>query len=369
MKKRADGRYAKQITIGTKDGKPVKKTVYGKTQKEVEQNYLELKRKIETGIRLDLSTCTVTELMQEWYEIKIFKNVKENTRKRYEYFIKAMDKMIGNMKVVEIKKFHIDEVVNKMLENGHASAHERLQLLNKFFNYCVENDIIVKNPCSGISIRYAPKKKRRLTQEELEKIDKCDLNRKQTAFLYTLRYTGMRIGELCALYVSDIDFKEMKIYINKTVVSVDRRTFIQETPKTNAGNRYVPIPIKLYKPLKNYIEGLPDDQELLFPSEVGKPNSPTGAAKKIKKLLRDCDIEDNEITPHYFRHNFISECYDAGIDVKVVQKWVGHSDIKTTLDIYTHLSEEKEESEADKMNEFYGSQKEVNYFYNSSKNA
>lgn len=369
MKKRADGRYAKQITIGIKDGKPIKKTVYGRTQKEVEQNYLELKRQIEMGIRLDLKKCTVAELMHEWYEIKIFKNVKENTQKRYKYFIKAMDNMIGTMKVTEIKKFHIEELVNKMIENGNASAHERFQLLNKFFNYCVENDIIIKNPCIGISIRYAPKQKRRLTKEELEKIDKCDLNRKDTAFLYTLRYTGMRIGELCALSVHDINFSDMNIIINKTVVSVDRKNFIQETPKTNAGNRTVPIPLKLYGPLKNYINNLPDKQTLLFPSEVGKINSTTGAAKKIKRILRNCDIEDNEITPHYFRHNFISECYDAGIDVKIVQKWVGHSDVKTTLDVYTHLSKEREETGANKMNQFYDSQKEVNDIFNISKNA
>ena len=369
MKKRADGRYAKQITIGIKDGKPIKKTVYGKTQKEVEQNYFELKRQIESGIRLDLKNCTVTELMHEWYETKIFKNVKENTQKRYKYFMKAMDEMIGTMKVTEIKKFHVEELANKMTEKGNASAHEKFQLLNKFFNYCVENDIILKNPCMGISIRYAPKQKRRLTKEELEKIEACDLNRKDTAFLYTLRYTGMRIGELCALSVQDVNFKNMNISINKTVVSVDKKNFIQETPKTDAGNRTVPIPLKLYAPLKHYIDKLPDEQVLLFPSEVGKPNCISGAAKKIKRILRNCDIEDNEITPHYFRHNFISECYNAGIDVKVVQKWVGHSDIKTTLDIYTHLSKEQEKAGIDRINYFYDSQKEVNEIFSSSKNA
>jgi len=368
MKKRADGRYAKQITIGIKNGKPVKKTVYGKTQKEVEQKYQELKRQIETGIRLDLSKCTVSQLMHEWYDTKIHPNIKENTKKRYKYFLNAMDNMIGDMKVTEIKKYHMEELVNKLLEAGNASAHERLQTLKKFFDYCVENDILLKNPCTGISIHYASKKKRRLTREELEKIDNCDLLRKDKAFLYTLRYTGMRIGELCALYVSDVDFNSMKISVNKTIVSTNK-TIIQDTPKTSSGNRLVPISLKLYKPLKCYIDGLPEGQLLLFPSDVNTPVSLASAGNKLKRILKKCDIEDSEITPHYFRHNFISECYDAGIDIKVVQQWVGHSDIKTTLDIYTHLSEEKLETESNKINDFYDSQKEVNYNNDLFKNA
>lgn len=65
-----------------------------------------------------------------------------------------------------------------------------------------------------------------------------------------------------------------------------------------------------------------------------------------------------DLTMHCFRHNFISECYSAGVDVKKLQKWVGHSDISTTLNIYTHLAQEELEN-ADELNKFYGSQKEV----------
>jgi site-specific recombinase XerD len=73
-----------------------------------------------------------------------------------------------------------------------------------------------------------------------------------------------------------------------------------------------------------------------------------------------------DLTTHCFRHNFISECYTAGVDVKKLQKWVGHTDIGTTLNIYTELSREVIEN-ASEMNEYYGSQTEVKPFRRNNK--
>ncbi len=357
MKKRKDGRYAKQITVGIKDGKPIKKTVYGKTIKEVNENYEALKRKIETGISLDLQTATASQLMDEWYKTRVFPNTKTNTHHRYEFFFNRVKPILGEMKVSEIKKFHIEEALTTLKERGNASAAETLQLLNKFFNYCIEHDIITKNPCFGLSVTYNPKEKRRLTKEELQKIETADLLNKDKTFILMLRYTGMRIGELCALKVDDINFDDMTIRINKTVVR-NHGIFIQENTKTKAGERFVPILLPLYKELKEYMERLPEEQEILFLSNTNTLQSSGGAGHLFKRILRNCGIEDNDITPHYMRHNFISECYDAGIDVKKVQYWVGHSDIKTTLDVYTHISEENK-IDGSQMNDFYGSQMEV----------
>lgn len=360
MKKRKDGRYAKQITVSYKDGKPVKKTVYGKTIKEVEQNYNELKNLISNGIRLDLINVTVSELMDEWYKTRIFPNVNPNTQKRYYYYFEVVKPLIGSMKIQDVKRFHIESMMAIIKERGNASAHDRLVLTKKFFRYAVENDIIVKNPCDGISIQYAPKEKRLLTQEELKKIEKCDLTRRDKAFLYLFRYTGMRNGEVIALEKSDIDKKNMLISINKTVVSGAKgKNEIQKKAKTNAGNRTIPIFLPLAKPLFDYIDGLPETQEQLFLSDVGKIYTITASAHLFKRILRNCEIYDDELTPHYLRHNFISECYRAGIDIKKVQSWVGHADIQTTLNIYTHLEKETIQNGED-MNYFYGSQKEVN---------
>lgn len=357
LKKRKDGRYAKQITIGIKDGKPVKKTVYGKTIKEVEAKYTELVNLINNGVKLDLKNVTVSDLVDEWYQRRIFPNVNPNTQKRYYYFIKSLKENLGNMKITDVKRYHIEVMLDNIKQNGNASAHDKLQLTKKFFDFAVESDIIIKNPCIGISLKYAPKVKRLLTKEELSKIDNCDLTLRDKALLYTFRYTGMRCGEVFALTKDDIDKENMLIHVNKTIVSAQGPTIVQEKTKTSAGNRTIPIFLPLAKVLFNYIDRL-DNTNYLFLNNVGGLHSITSGNHLLKRILRNCEIYDSEITPHYFRHNFISECYEAGIDVKKVQLWVGHTDIKTTLDIYTHLSESKL-NDGSGMDDYYGSQTEV----------
>lgn len=365
-KKRADGRYAKQLTIGHRDGKPIKKTVYGKTIKELEMNYNNAKNMIEKGTRLDLGSVTVSDLMDEWYNIRIFPNVNPNTQKRYYYFFQVVKPLIGDLKVTAVKRYHIESMLSVIKERGNASAHDHFMLTKKFFTYAVESDIIYKNPCAGLSMRYEPKLKRLLTKEELQKIGNCDLTRRDKAFLYLFRYTGMRNGEVLALQKSDIDRNNLTISINKTVISAKGPIHIQERTKTDSGNRIIPIFLPLVKPLFDYIDHLPQDQEQLFLSDVGKLYSITAATHLFKRILRNCEIYDNEITPHYMRHNFISECYRAGIDIKKVQSWVGHADIQTTLNIYTHLEKEVVQDGSD-MDNFYDSQKSVKDDFTASK--
>lgn len=364
-KKRKDGRYAKQITIGHKDGKAVKKTVYGKTLKELESNYTNIKNMIEKGTRIDLENITVGVLMDEWYNTRIFPNVNPNTQKRYYYFFNAVKPLIGDLKVTEVKRFHIESMVASFRTNGGASMHERLILTKKFFSYATECDIIYKNPCDGINIRYEPKQKRLLTKDELDKISNCDLTRRDKAFLYILRYTGMRIGEVLALGKSDIDRNNLTILINKTIISAKCPTYIQENTKTRSSDRIIPIFLPLIKPLFLFIDNLPETQEQLFLSNVGSLYTTTAGSHLFKRILRNCGIFDNELSPHYMRHNFISECYKAGIDIKKVQTWVGHSNIQTTLNIYTHLEKDFVKDGTD-MDDFYDSQKTV---ISNSKNS
>jgi integrase len=358
LTKRKDGRYAKQITVGVRNGKPVKKTVYGRTIKEVEEKYMELTRLINKGVTLDYKAANISSVIDEWYRLRIFPNVNPNTQKRYKYFMEFVKDHIGDMKIQDVKRYTIESMFEEMKNNGNTSAHDRLMLLKKFFNYAVDNDIIFKNPCNGISIQYAPKQKRLLTKEELDKIANCDLTSRDKAYLYILRYTGMRNGEVLALQKSDIDRKNMTISINKTIVSATSDIHIQERTKTDAGNRIIPIFLPLSKPLFDYIDRLPEDQEQLFLSNVGKLYSITAGCHLFRRIIKDCGIVDSEITPHYLRHNFISECYKAGIDIKKVQTWVGHADIQTTLNIYTHLEKDIVQDGSD-LDNFYGSQTEV----------
>lgn len=356
-KKRSDGRYSKQITVGHKNGKPIRKTVYGKTQKELDKNFRDLMLLVDQGIALNDMGMTVTELRKTWYRVKKEGKLKRNSELTYTSIMKRIDKAIGDIKVKDITKYTIEEFLVEIQSKGQGcTATLVLFILYSMFDYAVDNSIISRNPCKGLSVKYERKEKRILTQEELSKIDNADnLHPLEYTFLLLLRYTGMRRGEIFALTKSDIDEKNMVIHISKSVIDNNGKPFIQDSVKTIAGRRIVPIFEPLKKKLFDYINELETD--LLFPDKNGNVFSVTNMKRLYSSIVNNVDL-GTDLTMHCFRHNFISECYMAGIDIKKLQKWVGHTDISTTLNIYTKLAKEVIEN-PDDMNKYYNSQDTV----------
>jgi site-specific recombinase XerD len=353
-KKRSDGRYAKQVTVGHKDKKPIKKTVYGKTPLELEKNYRALMLYVDRNIIVDNQGLTLSELVDEWYRIRVSGKVKRNTECGYASVINRI-KTIGELKVKDIKRYNIECLISDIQKEGYSNtAKTALAMLNRIFKYAVANEIVYKNPCADLSVKHKINGKRILTESEKKIIETADMNIKDKAFLYLLRYTGVRRGELFALRKSDIDRKNMTIRINKTVVDNNGKPYVQDTPKTEAGDRTVPIFLKLARPLFDYLETIDD---YLFLNKNGKIMASNSMKTMFDNMISKYGFGE-DLVMHCFRYNFISECYAAGVDVKKVQAWVGHDDVSTTLNIYTKLSKE-EIADGDIMNKFYGSQTEV----------
>lgn len=357
-KKRSDGRYSKQVTVGHKDGKPIRKTVYGKTQKELDKNFRELMLLVDKGIILADMGMTVTELYKQWYRLKREGKVKRNTECTYESLYKRIYSEIGYMKVKDVTIYTVEKFITDIEKEGHSGTASSIltKLLRPMFDFAIDNDIISKNPCRNISVKYDKKIKRILTKEEKNNISNCNcLSTKEKAFLFLLRYTGMRRGEILALSKTDIDKKNMAIYINKTVIDNNGKPYIQQSTKTESGNRTVPILVPLAKPLFNYIDNL--DSDMLFLNRNGNILSSQSTETFFHNISKKAEL-GSDLSMHCFRHNFISECYKAGVDIKKLQKWVGHNDIKTTLNTYTKLEKEDIEN-ADELNEFFSSQNTV----------
>ncbi len=358
MKKRADGRYAKQVTVGIKNGKPVKKTVYGKTIKELERNYRELMLLIDRGIILDNQGITVTELMKEWYRIKKEGKVKRNTECAYSSIMKRIENSIGDMKVKDVTLYTVESLVTDIQkENLYKTSQSVLSMLYSIFDYAIHNNIVAINPCKGLSVKYDKKEKRILTEEEKIIINNItdELSEKEKVILLIMRYTGMRRGEIFSLTKSDIDKKTMTIQVNKTLIDNNGKPYVQDSTKTKSGSRHVPIFLPLAKPLFNYIGTL--DKEYLFLNKNNNFYAVNSMNFLFKQIIKKLGLGE-DLSTHCFRYNFITECYTAGIDVKKLQMWVGHTDISTTLNIYTKLARETIQ-DGSEMDKFYGSQTEV----------
>ena len=352
LKKRADGRYAKQFTIGMKDGKPIKKTVYGRTIQEVEKKYRDFLSLYERGIVLEETNITLSEFMHKWYTLKKKDYIQPNTKASYRSRFKRIEQSIGAMRLRDIRPYTIEYFLNDIIKEGNPSTAKLiLILLKNVFDYAVSIDLILKNPCNGIHVSYRSKQKRILSEDEKTHIEQNPLTPKDRALLYLLRYTGMRRGEVLALTTEDIDFDKRMIRINKTLIDQGGRGVISHRTKTAAGNRSVPILNPLVIPLQDYLSALPRDQHYLFLNQNGNLYTANGGYWLMRHLRAVAGLGE-DVTFHTFRHTFITECYQAGVSLKKLQLWVGHTDIQATLNIYTHL-EEQILYDCEEINQYY----------------
>ena len=163
-----------------------------------------------------------------------------------------------------------------------------------------------------------------------------------------LYYTGMRLGEALGLQWECVDFRRKVIHVRQ---QVNLRKGTITPPKTKESIRDIPLPDELAEML---VRGFP--QAFVFPAPDGTYYRNSSSNRLWRSLMERMaelgpDIETREdgasvLTPHYFRHNYASILYNAGVDVLSAQKFLGHANVKVTLEIYSHLSKEKEDASA-----------------------
>ena len=169
------------------------------------------------------------------------------------------------------------------------------------------------------------------------------MNIRNLAVLFSL-YTGVRIGELCALKGTDIDFINNTISIDKTVLRVKnpegkpKTKLIIGKPKTKTSIRVIPAPSFIINQLKKYIK---DKNDFIFTGN-DKPKDPRTLEKYFSELLDRLNIK--QINFHSLRHTFATRLREQKVDIKVISELLGHSSWKFTQDIYVHASFESKKN-------------------------
>lgn len=372
-KKRPDGRYATSTIVGyTDDGKPKRKTLYGRTITELDKKVAEFKSLQNKGIIINDEGITVAQWGTKW--LKLYKSAKEyNT---YAMYLNALNTHIipalGGIRLSALKSYHIQEMLNNIISVGHHRTAEIVRLtIKQIIQQAIINEYIYKDVSLKVSLPQSEKKeKRALTANEMSLIKQSKLTQRERTFVDLLYYTGVRRGEALALTVKDIDFINRKLIINKNLILKDGESHIKNSPKTNAGNRLIPLPTKLLSELKEYLTNTSSiylftkqNGELMTKSSfrrfwdniLDKMNIAAGG-DKFSRSETAIRLIPKDITPHIFRHTYATNLYYAGIDVKTAQHLLGHSNIQITLEIYTHLDESNISKASDILNNYFDSQ-------------
>lgn len=366
-KKRADGNYQRSITIGRKpDGKPIRKTIYAKTLKELDKKATEFERQLRHGTLSSNEKMTFGELSAIW--IDSYKpNISITTRAMYNNILNThLLPQLSELKLKDLKTHNLQTIINQLalLDKAESTLKKIKITAVQILQVAMNNDIVYRNVFKKVTIPKKDAKKRRpLTEEEITLVKNAYSGHRMGIPAVLLLYCGLRRGELIALTWSDVNFKTKSISINKSAVYVENNAVVKR-PKSSSSIRSVPLPEAIIEKLIQAKKSA--NSTMVCPSANGSIMTKTAFTKAWKSYVRYLNILagghdasrsrpklsvlDN-LTPHMFRHTYATILYNAGVDVKSAQKFLGHADISVTLKIYTHLSEQKEQEAITALNE------------------
>jgi integrase len=185
------------------------------------------------------------------------------------------------------------------------------------------------------------------TPEQLNAFLEAVQNHKWYPIYVVAAYTGMRQGEILGIHKADIDLAKGIIHVNHAVQSVIGEGLIVTQPKTESSRRPITLPDTALEVLKEHLENVEDG--LIFTTRSGKPISARNIVRHFKRVIEEIGLP--EIRFHDLRHTHASLLLKAGVNPKVVQERLGHSQISLTLDTYSHVVPSLQEEAAGKFEE------------------
>lgn len=322
MKKQKSGLYRTKVRIGyDPQGKPVDKWISGRTKAEVETKKHVILTGYVTGTPSGGAPLFGTAVI-EWYNSFKEPFIAQSRKQQFRTAINNyLFPALAEKRLNAITRADIQNVLNGMSGMSPAIPCTVLLVCRTIFRQAVSDGYMNRDITTGLSLPQfrKAKEKRALTPDERRKI--ADLS-ESIPWLAILYYTGMRGGEMRALTWADIDLKRRTIRVRHSL-SQNGKTL---TPgKTAASRRDVPISDQLYDILRRCV-GIPTAHI------TGEPWS----LQTLERAFKDIGIAP-DLTVHALRHNFITMCWEAGVDALVTSKVVGHANPSITLRIYTHL--------------------------------
>lgn len=367
ISQRKDGLY--QARYCDRWGK--RKTIYGKNLRELRKQLAEAIAGNE-NLSSVKNEITLDKWFDRWMEVYKEKSIRPNTKREYVHIYKKnISLYIGGRRIHSLVKSDIQQLVDRASDDGYGYERQNKikVILRDMLQRAVEDGFVINNPVSGIKLR-ADKKvtARSLTiEEQAVFFDYCRNTFYANLFNVAVN-TGLRPGELFALQLSDIDLKSGFINVNKTLVyqkylEDNGKTFHIEPPKTKQSYRKVPINsvcrtyLERQMELKTVVsQKRPKQQnDYLFVTKFNTPLNSQIYADAIKAVIRQINLvrplndQFEAFSGHTFRHTFATRCFENGVDAKVVQSYLGHASLKMTMDLYTHVTEEKSMADIEKI--------------------
>lgn len=371
LTKAGEKRYSIHLYGGTnpQTGKPVKIHRRGfKTKKEATLMASRLELEIQNGGINKEKHILFCDVYSEWYETYIH-TVKESTALRVpKMFDNHILPAFGNKRIKTITARNVQQAVNQWFDEVKVNYRKWYHYTNMVFKFALQRGYIQKNPVNVVTLpqhkgEWEDDRNNYWTKEELSRffsyIDPETELEKFTLFR-VLAFTGIRRGECLALTWGDVDFDKHALDINKTVAQGQNGKQIIQTPKTARGKRVITLDSVTIDLLKRW-QAKQKEQYTILGFNTSKPkqlvfaNTKNGLkslntpGKWLHSIIDDRPKEFTPITIHKFRHTHATMMLESGATIKEVQSRLGDADIDVILNVYSHVTENKERETAEKL--------------------
>lgn len=369
--KRKDGRWEGRYIKDRIDGKIKYGYIFAKTYKEVKKELMVVNNSSQPVLSVNaiVQTSALTDsfstIADEWF-------VSQKPQWKYSSIVRYSNILdlyllpdFAERKISEITRDEVIAFSNKMLVSGGVNGNglspktvsSIISVMKNIFEYATRIKGYSMVDIKGVIIKQSHKPMRILSRIEQQKLSKylCENMTPCNLGILVCLYTGLRIGEICALKWKDISFDEQYLYVHQTMQrlqtkdSKEQKTaIIISTPKSNCSIRKVPISDNIFGLLKERRE---QDSAYLLTGKIHSYVEPRTLQNRFKSVARHCSISD--VNFHSLRHTFATRCVELGFDIKSLSEILGHASVNITLNRYVHPSMQLKQKNMNLLSELF----------------
>lgn len=350
------------IEMYDKNGKRKRKTISGKTRQEVKLKLEKVITELNTNTYVDKSKITFYQIAKEFIDTGYEMNkLKPSSYQRKLNTLKSISThYIANMELQKITEKDLKDFFAYITKYSNSTIAKIYGIVNNTFKIAVRRNILRFNFLDDqieFSIPYSNNRDKKVSAFTIEEQKKLIIALKETTCMYKYQFlislfTGMRMGEINALDLDDIDFENKIIHIRRTITrGLDERAMVGSYTKTKSGTRDIIMDSNVEAIFREYLSSsyyYKNDLHLLFCNSRKQCISTDATNMMFKYICEQYNIGNGSaMHQHMLRHTYATRCIESGMPASVLAKIMGHANVSTTLNVYCEVFDKFKQSHID----------------------
>ena len=350
------------IEMYDKNGKRKRKTISGKTRQEVKLKLEKVITELNTNTYVDKSKITFYQIAKEFIDTGYEMNkLKPSSYQRKLNTLKSISThYIANMELQKITEKDLKNFFAYITKYSNSTIAKIYGIVNNTFKIAVRRNILRFNFLDDqieFSIPYSNNRDKKVSAFTIEEQKKLIIALKETTCRYKYQFlislfTGMRMGEINALDLDDIDFENKIIHIRRTITrGLDERAMVGSYTKTKSGTRDIIMDSNVEAIFREYLSSsyyYKNDLHLLFCNSRKQCISTDATNMMFKYICEQYNIGNGSaMHQHMLRHTYATRCIESGMPASVLAKIMGHANVSTTLNVYCEVFDKFKQSHID----------------------